>query len=74
MEQIYQRNPELPQINVHAFRHTHASLLFAAGTSIKDVQIRPGHTDIQTTMDIYIHVTDEAKDKTAEIFHKHMKF
>lgn len=74
LERIYKKNPELPQINVHAFRHTHASLLFAAGASIKDVQARLGHADIQTTMDIYTHVTDEAKEKTAEMFQKYMKF
>jgi integrase len=39
-------------------------LLFAAGVAIKDVQARLGHTDVQTTMDIYTHVTDEAKEKT----------
>lgn len=74
LEQIYLKNPKLPQINVHAFRHTHASLLFAAGASIKDVQARLGHTDIQTTMDIYTHVTNEAKEKTAEMFQEYMKF
>ncbi|BAC12109.1 integrase [Oceanobacillus iheyensis HTE831] len=74
LERIYQKNPELPQIKVHEFRHTHASLLFAAGASIKDVQSRLGHTDIQTTMDIYTHVTDEAKEKTAEMFQKYMTF
>ncbi|KZZ85531.1 site-specific integrase [Bacillus sp. SJS] len=74
LESIYQKNPDLPQINVHAFRHTHASLLFAAGASIKDVQAQLGHTDIKTTMDIYTHVTEEAKEKTAEMFQKYMKF
>lgn len=74
VERIYQKNPELPKINVHAFRHTHASLLFAAGASIKDVQSRLGHTDIKSTMDIYTHVTDEAKEKTAEMFQKYMTF
>jgi len=74
LDRIYQKNPVLPKINVHAFRHTHASLLFAAGASIKDVQARLGHTDIQTTMDIYTHVTDEAKEKTAKMFQKYMTF
>ncbi|MCK0473360.1 tyrosine-type recombinase/integrase [Halalkalibacter sp. APA_J-10(15)] len=74
LDRIYQKNPKLPQINVHAFRHTHASLLFAAGASIKDVQVRLGHKDIQTTMDIYTHVTEEAKEKTAEMFQKYMTF
>ncbi|MEF2293267.1 tyrosine-type recombinase/integrase, partial [Virgibacillus dokdonensis] len=63
LERIYQKNPELPQLKVHEFRHTHASLLFAARASIKDVQSRLGHTDIQTTMDIYTHVTDAMKRK-----------
>ncbi|MBH9968150.1 site-specific integrase [[Bacillus] enclensis] len=74
LKSIYLKNPELPQINVHAFRHTHASLLFAAGASIKDVQVRLGHSDVQTTMDIYTHVTDEAKEKTAEMFQQYMNF
>ncbi|WP_232713569.1 hypothetical protein [Bacillus xiapuensis] len=75
LDRIYQKNPELTQINVHAFWHTHASLLFAAGaTTIKDVQAPLRHTDIQTTMDIYTHVIDEAKEKTAEMFQKYMKF
>ncbi|GAA0418858.1 hypothetical protein GCM10008934_07080 [Virgibacillus salarius] len=72
LKRIYQKNPELPQIKIHAFRQTHASLLFAAGASIKDVQSRIGHTDIKTTMDIYTHVTDEAKEKTAKRFQKYM--
>ncbi|WP_407703056.1 tyrosine-type recombinase/integrase [Virgibacillus tibetensis] len=55
-------------------RHTHASLLFADGASIKDVQSRLGHTDIKTAMDIYTHVTDEAKENTAEMFQKYMTF
>ena len=74
LERIFLKNPELTKINVHAFRHTHASLLFASGAAIKDVQSRLGHTDIQTTMDIYTHVTDEAKEKTAEKFQKYMEF
>ncbi|WJV30406.1 tyrosine-type recombinase/integrase [Rossellomorea sp. AcN35-11] len=52
----------------------HASLLFAAGASIKDVQVRLGHSDVQTTMDIYTHVTNEAKEKTAEMFQQYMNF
>ncbi|WP_049786613.1 tyrosine-type recombinase/integrase [Evansella cellulosilytica] len=74
LEQIYKKNLELPKINVHAFRHTHASLMPVAGASIKDVQARLSHTDIQTTMNIYTHMTDEAKEKTAEMFQKYMTF
>lgn len=59
---------ELHPINVHGLRHTHASLLFEAGVSIKEVQARLGHRDIKTTMDIYTHVTEAVKDKTADTF------
>lgn len=68
------KEPRAATNKIHEFRHTHAGLLFAAGASIKDVQSRLGHTDIQTTMDIYTHVTDEAKEKTAELFQKYMTF
>ena len=50
-------------MTVHGFRHTHCSLLFEAGVSIKDVQERMGHTDIKTTMNIYAHVTEQRKEK-----------
>lgn len=43
----------LEKMTVHGFRHTHCSLLFESGASIKEVQERLGHTDIKTTMNIY---------------------
>ena len=57
MDAFYLRHPEFKQITIHQFRHTHASLLFESGASIKDVQHRLGHQDIQTTMNIYTYVT-----------------
>lgn len=71
---IYTKHKHLTEITVHGFRHTHASLLFEAGASIKDVQARLGHKDIQTTMNIYTHVTNHAKEKTADMFQKYMSF
>lgn len=59
---------KLHPITVHGLRHTHASLLFEAGASIKEVQARLGHRDIKTTMNIYTHVTESVKDKTADTF------
>lgn len=54
----------LPTITIHGFRHSHASALFSAGASIKEVQERLGHEDAQTTLNIYTHVT-ERQDKEA---------
>lgn len=53
-------------ITLHGFRHTHASLLFASGVSIKEAQVRLGHSTIQMTMDIYTHVTEEKQTETVE--------
>lgn len=64
----------LKQITTHGFRHTHCSLLFEAGASIKEVQDRLGHTDVQTTMNIYAHVTKNRKDETAQKFANYLGF
>ena len=63
----------LKRIKVHGFRHTHASLLFEAGASLQEVKARLGHSNIKTTMDIYTHVTEKAKEQTADKFLKYMQ-
>jgi integrase len=63
----------LHPITIHGLRHTHASLLFEAGASIKEVQERLGHSDIQMTMNVYTHVTDTLKELTAEKFQKYIE-
>ncbi|MDT2693088.1 site-specific integrase [Enterococcus gallinarum] len=65
---------DFKQISIHGFRHTHASLLFEAGASIKDVQSRLGHSDIQTTMDVYTHVSKTAKEQLANRFNNYIDF
>ena len=59
-------------INIHGFRHTHASLLFESGATMEVVRDRLGHTDIQTTVNIYTHVTQKSRDKTAQNFPNYM--
>lgn len=59
---------DLKYITVHGLRHTHASLLFEAGATIKEVQDRLGHSDVKTTMDIYTHVSKYARKETASKF------
>lgn len=73
LEKIINKN-DLKRITTHGFRHTHCSLLFEAGATIKEVQDRLGHSDIQTTMNIYTHVTDKAKEQTADKFAKYVSF
>lgn len=65
---------DLKPVTVHGLRHTHCSLLFEAGAPIQVVKERLGHSDIQTTMNIYTHVTQKAKEDTAEKFAKYVNF
>lgn len=62
----------LKKVTTHGLRHTHCSLLFEAGASIKEVQDRLGHSDVKTTMDIYAHVTEKAKAEAIQKFKKYV--
>lgn len=63
----------LRHIKTHGFRHTHASLLFESGASMEDVKERLGHSKIETTMNIYTHVSRGRKKQTATQFAEYMK-
>ncbi|MEC4815923.1 MAG: tyrosine-type recombinase/integrase [Scytonema sp. PMC 1069.18] len=43
----------------HLLRHTHATELIRAGWDMAHVQKRLGHTSIQTTINTYVHLTDD---------------
>jgi integrase len=60
-------------ITPHSFRHTHTSLLIEAGVGVKEIQQRLGHTDINTTMNIYAHMTTNMEEKASHQFSKLMK-
>ena len=68
------KDSKLRPIKIHGFRHTHASLCFDAGMTLKQVQYRLGHTDLKTTMNVYTHITTQAKDDIGERFAKYIDF
>ena len=47
------------QITPHVFRHTSLSLLYADGWAPELLRIRAGHKNIYTTINTYIHPTEE---------------
>ncbi|MEG0910059.1 MAG: tyrosine-type recombinase/integrase [Ruthenibacterium sp.] len=55
----------LPPIRFHDLRHSCASNLIALGFSLKDVQEWLGHSDIQTTGNIYAHLDPGRKKNIA---------
>lgn len=65
---------DLTPITVHGFRHTHCSLLVEAELDIKEVQERLGHKNVQTTLQIYAHVTKKKKRTSGEKFQQYVNF
>lgn len=60
---------KLPAVRFHDLRHTHASLLLAAGIGIAVTSKRMGHSGIGITSDLYSHLTpgvDEAAAAAVE--------
>lgn len=47
------------KVNPHLLRHSHATELIRAGWDMSRVQKRLGHTDIQTTINTYVHLKDD---------------
>jgi len=45
-----------------------ASRLIENGANIKDVQLRLGHANIETTLDTYTHATEKMAEQSVEIF------
>lgn len=52
---------------LHSIRHSYATRLFEADVDIKTVQKLMGHSDYKTTLNIYVHVMDEEKEKAAAV-------
>lgn len=68
------KGTDVRPIKIHGFRHTHASLCFEAGMTLKQVQHRLGHSDLKTTMNVYTHITKQAKDDIGEKFANYIDF
>ncbi len=56
----------LKHIRFHDLRHTNATLMLKEGISPKVAQMRLGHSDFSTTMNIYSHVLKSVETEAAE--------
>ena len=61
---ILQKNG-MRKIRFHDLRHSCASLLYANGVSLKEIQEWLGHSDISTTSNIYTHLNFNSKIASA---------
>lgn len=62
----------LKHVTPHGFRHTYATLAFAAGLTIKEVQKQLGHRSFMTTMDVYTSVTKSQDSEMAATYAKYL--
>ena len=56
---------QMKRIRFHDLRHSCASLLYANGVSLKEIQEWLGHSDISTTSNIYTHLDFSSKVSSA---------
>jgi integrase len=56
MNRLVAARQDLPRLTLHGLRHTHATLLFKSGASLKVVAERLGHADPDFTLRQYVHV------------------
>lgn len=58
------------KFNFHSLRHTHATKLIESGVSVKAVQKRLGHNKIETTLQTYVHNTEDMEQTAVDAFEK----
>lgn len=54
------------KVTPHTLRHTHISLMFAAGLSLDIISRRVGHDGSKVTKEIYLHITERLKKNDAD--------
>ncbi|MFZ0638898.1 MAG: tyrosine-type recombinase/integrase [Candidatus Acidiferrales bacterium] len=56
----------LPRVSWHSFRHTNATLLGEVGESVKTAQSLLGHSDLETTLNTYMHAIPDSQRRAVE--------
>jgi len=61
------------ELTPHSLRHIHTSLLAEAGVGLEEIMDRLGHSDDNTTRNVYLHMTKEMKKEASHKFGKLMR-
>lgn len=62
----------VPVLSPHALRHSHAVHLLEAGANVKYVSERLGHSTINMTADVYLHVTKKIEDDSLKLYENYI--
>ena len=63
----YKKEPMVVEpFTMHCLRHTYATLLYDAEVDVMTARDLLGHSDVQTTMGIYTHLSEEKKKSSIE--------
>lgn len=63
----------IPKFSMHTLRHTFATRAIEAGMKPKTLQEILGHSNISTTMNLYVHITEDEKKKEIQKFEQAFK-
>jgi integrase len=55
-----------PRVSWHSFRHTHATQLAESGESLKTAQALLGHSDLETTLNTYMHAIPDSQRRAVD--------
>jgi integrase len=74
MEAVLKKLPEITKhLTPHSLRHTHTSLLAEAGVELLQIMDRLGHTEDETTTQVYLHITKDRKKEASQKFGELMR-
>ncbi len=57
-------------VTLHGLRHSNITMLITNGVDVRTVASRVGHSDVQTTLNIYSHYTTESDKKASDTLDK----
>lgn len=63
----------IPHFSCHILRHTFATRMIESGAALKYVQYTMGHSEIQTTMDFYVSVSEEFQRSESKTYENYIQ-
>lgn len=70
----YAKRAKLPVIRIHDYRHSYISMLYKLNVDVAVTKEQAGHASIQTTMNIYTHLSEsDKKNAITDAFKNHIK-